>query len=150
MTGRSDNEPATGVRLDSWLWAARFFKTRSLAKAAILGGKVLLDGERVKPAREIQVGQQLSVRRGDTTQIVVVEGLSRHRGPAPVAATLYQETEDSIETRETATSRRRMERAGLTVPAGRPDKRGRRALEKLKHQTGPQSGDGATHGREDT
>ena len=105
------------VRLDRWLWAARFFKTRSLAKAAIEGGKVHVDGQRVKPAKEVRVGQSLEIRRGEVAFTVLIDELSMQRGPASVAQTLYTETTASIETREADAARRRMERAGLTVPA---------------------------------
>ena len=120
------------VRIDRWLWAARFFKTRSLAKAAIEGGKVHLDGQRVKPAKEVHRGQTLEIRRGDTLFVVIVEKLSDKRGPAMVAQTLYIETASSREQREAVTAKRRMERAGLTIPKVRPSKKQRRALLKLK------------------
>ena len=125
------DEPAR-VRIDRWLWAARFFKTRSLAKAAVEGGKVHLDGQRVKPAKEVHVGSRVDVRRGDVQQTIVVDALSEHRGPAKIAQTLYTETAQSVEERERRASTRRMERAGLKVPAIKPSKRDRRALKKLK------------------
>ena len=120
------------VRLDRWLWAARFFKTRSLAKAAVEGGKVHVEGQRVKPAKDVRVGQTLEIRRGATAQTVIIESLSEQRGPARVAQTLYAETPESVEARELSAARRRMERAGLTVPPTRPSKRDRRELKKLK------------------
>ncbi len=120
------------VRIDRWLWAARFFKTRSLAKAAIEGGKVHVDGQRVKPAKEVRPGQTLEIRRGDTVFVVIIEKVSEKRGSALVAQTLYIETASSREQRETVTARRRMERAGLTIPKVRPSKKQRRALLKLK------------------
>ncbi|MEM6999860.1 MAG: RNA-binding S4 domain-containing protein [Pseudomonadota bacterium] len=122
------------VRLDRYLWAARFFKTRSLAKAAVEGGKVELDGQRAKPAKEVRVGQQLKIRRGSEEFSITVCALAAQRGPASVAQTLYQESEASIEARETERARRRMERAGLQVPVTRPTKKGRRELRKLKSQ----------------
>ena len=125
-------ETRPGVRIDRWLWAARIFKTRSLAKTAIEGGKVQVEGQRTKPAKEIGVGQTLTVRRGDTEITIVVEGLSEQRGPAKVAQLLYAETTASIEQRESTSAQRRMERAGLTVPANKPSKRDRRSLRKLK------------------
>ncbi len=88
------------VRIDLWLWAARFFKTRSLASKAVRGGHVHVDGSRVKPARGLKVGDCLSVSRGRVTQDIVVRGLSDRRGPASVATTLYEETPDSIVLRE--------------------------------------------------
>jgi ribosome-associated heat shock protein Hsp15 len=120
------------VRIDRWLWAARFFKTRSLAKAAVEGGKVHLESSRVKPSKEVQVGQQLEIRRGDTFQVVIIETLSEQRGSATVAQTLYTETPESIEQREVRKSVRRMERAGLNIPSSKPDKKNRRALAQLK------------------
>jgi len=120
------------VRIDRWLWAARFFKTRSLAKAAVEGGKVHLESSRVKPSKEVQVGQQLEIRRGDTFQVVIIETLSEQRGSATIAQTLYTETPESIEQREVRKSVRRMERAGLNIPSSKPDKKNRRALAQLK------------------
>jgi ribosome-associated heat shock protein Hsp15 len=122
----------SGVRIDRWLWAARFFKTRSLAKAAVEGGKVHLESSRVKPSKEVQVGQQLEIRRGDTFQVVIIETLSEQRGSATIAQTLYTETPESIEQREVRKSVRRMERAGLNIPSRKPDKKNRRALAQLK------------------
>jgi ribosome-associated heat shock protein Hsp15 len=122
----------SGIRIDRWLWAARFFKTRSLAKTAVEGGKVHVDGQRAKPAKELRLGQTLTIRKGLQEQTVVVEALSEQRGSATIAQTLYKETPESIELREISVSRRRMERAGLTVPSGRPNKKDRRALSQLK------------------
>lgn len=122
----------SGVRIDRWLWAARFFKTRSLAKAAVEGGKVHLESSRVKPSKEVQVGQQLEIRRGDTFQVVIIETLSEQRGSATIAQSLYTETPESIEQREVRKSVRRMERAGLNIPSSKPDKKNRRALAQLK------------------
>ena len=125
----------SAVRLDRWLWAARFFKTRSLAKSAIEGGKIHLDGQRVKPAKEVRIGQVLEIRKGDTLFVVEVTGLSDKRGSATIAQTLYEETEASIEARQLDIVRRRMERAGLTVPETKPSKKQRRDLRRLKTQT---------------
>ncbi len=134
---------ADRVRLDRWLWAARFFKTRAQAKAAIEGGKVdfHLDasGEhdrRAKPkvSKDLVVGDRLTIRRGWTAETVVVEGLAEQRGNATLARTLYRETEESVLAREAEVARRRMERAGLKLPEGRPTKRDRRELKKLKEE----------------
>ena len=122
----------TAVRIDRWLWAARFFKTRSLAKSAVEGGKVHLDGKRVKPSKELRSGQTLQIRRGDLVQTVIIQELSQQRGPATIAQTLYAETLESIELRELRKSTQRMERAGLLVPSSRPDKKDRRALAQLR------------------
>ena len=123
------------VRLDKWLWAARFFKTRSLAKAAIDGGKVHLNDARVKAAKEIAPGDTLTITRGDSSQTVVVTALAERRGSATIAATLYSETAESIDAREAFRAQRRMERAGLTVPKGRPSKHDRRRLLEMKTAT---------------
>lgn len=127
-------DSAPTVRIDSWLWAARFFKTRSLAKSAVEGGKVHVNKQRVKPAKPAQVGQIVEIRKGDSVFTVTILALARQRGPASIAATLYQESDESIESRALVSSRRRMERAGLTVPAMRPTKKQRRELTRLKHQ----------------
>ena len=131
----TNDTPIAAVRIDRWLWAARFFKTRSLAKAAIEGGKVFMSGQRVKPARDISIGQTLVIRRGDDEFTVTVTGLAEQRGPAKVAQTLYAESAASIEAREQRYATRRMERAGLTVPDTKPTKKQRRDLRKLKTDT---------------
>ena len=120
---------ADRVRLDKWLWAARFFKTRSQASQAIDLGRVRIDGERIKPAREARVGELLDVQVGDHRLRIVIRALSTQRGPAPVARELYQETADSIAGRE----RRAEQRAGEPAQSikGRPTKRDRRELGKI-------------------
>ena len=136
------------VRLDRWLWAARFFKTRAQAKAAIEGGKVdfhlesRTDGNTIKPkvSKEVVPGDILTVRRGWTAETIVVDGISEQRGNAATARQLYTETIDSIERRETEVARRRMERAGLTVPQTRPSKRDRREIRRLKEGSVPEAG----------
>ncbi len=129
MTNSSET---TGVRIDAWLWAARFFKTRSLAKAAIETGKVELGGERVaKPSRTVRVGDSLSVERGEERFLVEVAGLSDVRGPARVAQALYRESEDSRLAREQARAHRAAERAGYSAPGSKPDKRARRLIRAL-------------------
>ena len=129
-TGQTDDEPR--VRLDKWLWAARFYKSRSLAKTAIDGGKVHLNDARVKAAKEIGIGDTLTITRGDAVQTVVVTGIAERRGSATIAATLYNETTESIDARESIRAQRRMERAGLTMPKRRPSKRDRRQLRAVK------------------
>lgn len=128
---KSDSD---SVRLDSWLWAARFFKTRSLARDAIEGGKVTVNGARSKPSKLVALGMRLEIRRGEEQFTVAVTGLGKRRGPASVAATLFSESEDSIEAREAARSEARLLRIGLRVPASRPNKRDRRALASLKNR----------------
>ena len=124
--------PTTRVRLDKWLWAARFYKSRSLAKTAIDGGKVHLNDTRVKAAKEVAVGDTLTITRGDVVQFVKVSGIAERRGNAALAATLYEETPESMRARESARAQKRMERAGLTVPQRRPSKRDRRQLRAVK------------------
>ena len=122
------------VRADVWLWAARFFKTRSLAKHAIDGGKVELNGASCKPSRAVHVGDRLHISRGEERLEVVVAGLSEQRGPAPVAQTLYRETEGSIAAREAARAQRKLGAAGLLRPPTRPDKQARRQIIKFKDE----------------
>lgn len=127
--------PIEAMRVDKWLWAARFFKTRALAATAVTGGKVHVDGVRVKPARQVRVGHTLTITRGETTMAVVVARLVLMRGPAPEAQLMYTETDASRDAREASRARRRAERAdGEFTAGGRPDKRGRRILSELKRQ----------------
>lgn len=114
------------VRLDKWLWAARFYKTRSLAVEAITGGHVQVNGVRVKPARQVRVGEQVTIRKGAETQIIIVAGLSERRGPASVAQQLYRETDESRQQRAALVEQRRLIGAGPATR--RPDKRERRQL----------------------
>jgi ribosome-associated heat shock protein Hsp15 len=124
--------PEHRVRLDKWLWAARFFRTRSLARAAIEGGKVWYDGARVKVSKEVRAGAELRIRQGFDEKTVRVLALSEERRGAPEAALLYQESAESIAAREALAARRRLERAATTPPAGRPDKRERRQIHRFK------------------
>jgi ribosome-associated heat shock protein Hsp15 len=116
------------VRIDKWLWAARFFKTRSLAAEAIDRGRVRVKGEPVKPARMVKVGDKLTIDNGADRWEVVVLALSDVRGPAPVARTLYQETEESVLHRERDQEARRLFPEPGSSIKGRPTKRDRRAL----------------------
>ncbi|MCC7684319.1 RNA-binding S4 domain-containing protein [Janthinobacterium sp. FW305-128] len=118
----------TTVRLDKWLWAARFFKTRSLASEAVDTGKVKVGGERVKPARSLRVGDELAIDNGAETWEVAVLGLSDKRGAAPVARLLYEETPASIARREQLAEERKLFREPGTTIKGRPTKRDRRQL----------------------
>lgn len=120
------------TRIDRWLWAARFFKTRSLAKTAIDAGRVEINGRRAKPAHDVRVGDMLHVRRGTEAFELEVTLVSHRRGSATVAATMYQETPQSKEAREAEAERRRMERDFQTHPERRPDKKQRRQLMKFK------------------
>ena len=120
------------IRLDKWLWAARFYKTRSLATAAITAGEVRIARERVKPAREVKPGDALQIRRGDDLMEVVVYALSDVRGPAPVAQRLYQETDESRQRRVQAAERRALAREPALDIKGRPTKRDARVLRRLR------------------
>lgn len=118
------------VRIDKWLWAARFFKTRSLATDAVDTGRVKLDGDRIKPARAVKVGDKLAIDNGSDTWEVVVLGISDKRGAAPVARELYEETEASIVKRENDSQARRLFPEPASTIKGRPTKRDRRQLGK--------------------
>ena len=124
------------VRVDKWLWAARFFKTRSLAKAAIEGGKVQLDGKRVKVSREITTGDRLTIRQGWDEKSITIVALSDQRGPATTAQALYEESEESIARRERETLLRRAA-GGLNKPNHRPDKHERKQISRLRRDGGP-------------
>ena len=119
------------VRLDQWLWAARFYKTRSLARDAIESGKVEVGAQRVKPARPVRVADALRVTRGEETFELVVAALSDKRGPASVAQNLYVESRESIEQREKQRLERISQRTGYRAPDGKPDKRARRLIRAL-------------------
>ncbi|HEY4556490.1 MAG TPA: S4 domain-containing protein [Lysobacter sp.] len=127
----ADMQPLETVRLDLWLWAARFYKTRSLARQAIEGGKVEVGGQRAKASRALRGGEMLHVVRGEEVFDVQVLGLSDDRGPAPVAQALYAETEESRVRREQARAQRIAERTGYRAPEARPDKRARRLIRAL-------------------
>ncbi len=121
------------LRIDKWLWAARFYKTRSLAVEEINKGRVLVNEQAVKPAREVKPGDLVTLRQGPVTRIVTVQGLSGQRGPAPVAQQLYAETEASRLAREAATERRRLAaEPALSIEQGRPTKRDRRQLDQTR------------------
>jgi ribosome-associated heat shock protein Hsp15 len=123
--------PTPGVRLDIWLWAARFFKTRSLAKQMIEGGKIQVNDAPCKPSRSVRVGDRLHIARGEDRYSIVVLALSEQRGPASVAQTLYSESEESRLARQQAAEQRRLEATGYAKPATKPDKRARRLIRAL-------------------
>ena len=133
--GASAVQPGA-VRLDRWLWAARFFKSRAQAKKAVEAGHVELNGRRAKPAKEVMPGDALSIRRGFAKSIVMVQAVAAQRRNATFAQTLYEETQESIRARETEATARRMQRAGLAVPDKKPDRRARQAIQKLKFKNG--------------
>ena len=121
------------LRVDKWLWAARFFKTRSLARKAIDGGKVHLNGVRIKPSKTVQVGDQLRVQRGPDQYLLRIEGINHRRGPAVEAQKLYKETAEDRKRREDLADERRLQyHANHSGPVRRPDKRGRRLIRSFK------------------
>jgi len=123
------------VRLDKWLWAARFFKTRALAKAAIEGGKVHCRGERCKPGKEPKIGEELVIRAGFDERTVVIEALSAVRRGAPEAQLLYAETAESLARRENAAAMRKAGSLGVETD-GKPSKKQRRALQRFRSDAG--------------
>ena len=124
---RNDDAP-DGVRLDKWLWAARFFKTRSLATEAVNGGKVELNGLRPKPSKDVKVGDQLRIRLGAFVHSVTVRALAERRGPASAAALLFEETAESIAERERLREQHRLAPTAQYEDRGRPTKKDRRAM----------------------
>ncbi len=122
------SEQEIQIRIDKWLWAARFFKTRSLASKAVTGGKVHLNGQRVKAAKAVSVDDTIIIRKGQLEFEITVLGLSGKRGPATVAQTLYEESSDSITKREQERQERSLFYAGQTMPAKRPGKKDRRKI----------------------
>ncbi|MEW6416362.1 MAG: RNA-binding S4 domain-containing protein [Pseudomonadota bacterium] len=127
----TENMPPEKMRLDKWLWAARFFKTRSLATQAIEHGRVKLNGVRVKPAREVKPGDRLEVHVGETDWTLVVRGLSPQRGPAPLARTLYEETAESVARRAQQALERKLAATPQAAVKGRPTKRDRRQIHRF-------------------
>lgn len=127
----SEQSSAATARIDVWLWAARFFRTRSLAKQAVETGKVEVGGQRAKPSRQVRPGDALRIERAGELFEVDVLGVSEDRGPAPVAQALYAEREDSRQRREAARELARAERTGYRAPEGKPDKRARRLIRAL-------------------
>jgi ribosome-associated heat shock protein Hsp15 len=119
------------VRIDKWLWAARFYKTRSLALDAIALGRVRIEGERIKPAREARVGDRVEIIQGETRTVVLIQALSAARGPATAARLLYAETAESLARRERQSQVRRYGAEPAATLQGRPTKRDRRRLQQL-------------------
>ena len=132
MSKPEQHPGAAHMRIDKWLWAARFFKTRSLAKQAIEGSKVHCNGERCKCSREIEIGITLQVRQGLEEKTVVVKALSEQRQGAPQAALLYEETPESLTQREKLTAERKAQNAAQDPTAGRPTKQDRRRMQRFK------------------
>ncbi len=127
----TETPPSEKMRLDKWLWAARFFKTRSLATQAIDQGRVKLNGDRVKPAREIRPQDQLEIQLGDDVWMLTVRALSMQRGPAPVAQQLYAEAPDSIARRQQQASEHKVFANPAAAIKGRPSKRDRRQIHRF-------------------
>ncbi len=131
----SKSNTSDGIRLDKWLWAARFYKTRSIARNMVDGGKVHYNGQRAKPSKLVEVGAEIKLRQGNNEEIVVIiEILSDQRRGAPVAQTLYKETQNSIEHREENAKLRKLNSLGSPHPDKRPDKKQRRDIMKFKQQ----------------
>lgn len=124
------------IRLDKWLWAARFYKTRSLAKEAVEGGKVHYNSQRCKPGRVVQPGAILTLRLGWQEKVIVVDDISERRRGAPEAQKLYHETEDSIKKREDRSWQRKTMQAAQLPPARRPSKKDRRDIQRFRDQNG--------------
>jgi ribosome-associated heat shock protein Hsp15 len=128
------NAQVEQIRLDKWLWAARFYKTRSIARSMIDGGKVHYNGQRSKPSKIVELGALISIRQGHDERVVVVEKLSSHRRGAPEAQLLYNETEQSMQKRAENREKHRLNALYSPSPDHRPDKKQRRDLIKFKHQ----------------
>ena len=131
----TSSENTAPVRADKWLWAARFFKTRALATAAINTGKVHVNGDRIKPARKLGIGDQVTVRKGPYSFAISVERLLTRRGPAAEARTLYRESEASMQQRQEISRQQQLEGRGPGVRERRPDKRGRRRIRQFRQQS---------------
>jgi len=119
---------ASKVRIDKWLWAARFFKTRSLASQAVNGGKVHMNGKRVKSSRIVEKGDKLHITKGEMEFEITVHDISQYRRPAVEAQLLYEESAESVERRQEKIELKRMTRSGHTSPSKKPDKRDRRKI----------------------
>ncbi len=131
-------DPQPTLRLDKWLWAARFFKTRRLATDAISGGKVHLNGSRIKPSRQVRPGDRLEIQRGDTLFEIFVEQINHQRRPASEAQQLYRETAESLQRRHQLTEERQLQARTRRARERRPDKKQRRKLLEIKHHHSPE------------
>ncbi|MCT4705025.1 ribosome-associated heat shock protein Hsp15 [Enterobacteriaceae bacterium H11S18] len=126
-------KPTAGVRLDKWLWAARFYKTRAVAREMVEGGKVHYNGQRSKPSKVVELNATLTLRQGNDERTVTVLGITEQRRPASEAMQLYEETAQSVEKREKVALARKMNALTMPHPDRRPDKKERRDLMKFKH-----------------
>lgn len=122
------------VRLDKWLWAARFYKTRSIARNMVEGGKVHYNGQRSKPSKTVELGATITLRQGHDEKVVIIEAISDQRRGAPEAQLLYRETDESIKKREQNSEKHKLNALYSPRPDQRPDKKQRRNLIKFKHQ----------------
>jgi len=122
------------IRLDKWLWAARFYKTRPLATEAVNGGKVHLNGHRVKPGRLVHIGDALRIQRGPVLYEIVVKGINKQRRPASEMDQLYEETQSSIESRQQLMDLRKMAAGARAAPAGKPNKHERKHIVRFKRE----------------
>ena len=136
MPNPSQQNTVESMRADKWLWAARFFKTRSISKAAIEGGKVHHNGERVKVSKEVRVGMELTIQQGFDRKTIVIKALSANRGAASIAQQLHEETEVSVARREMLTTQRKLH--NLARPEHRPSKKDRRQISKFKQDNDQQ------------
>ena len=125
--------PVEAVRLDKWLWAARIYKTRALAREMIEGGKVHYNGQRSKPGKVVELNATLMLRQGNDERTIVVKGITEQRRPASEAVALYEETAESVDKREKTALARKMNALTMPHPDRRPDKKERRDLMKFKH-----------------
>ena len=132
MSKQHETIATDSMRIDKWLWAARFFKTRSIAKAAIEGGKVHINNERVKVSREVRIGIEITVQQGFERKSVIVKALSNVRAGAPIAQQLYEETEVSVARRELLSAQRKLH--NLARPDHRPSKKDRRDITRFRQQ----------------
>jgi ribosome-associated heat shock protein Hsp15 len=131
MSDEETKETGEQIRIDKWLWAARFFKTRSLAAEAVAGGKVEINGARAKPSRNVRPGETLNIRKGPLEWTVIVRGIAKNRGPALEARLLFDETEESVRKRAAVSAQMKFERPLEFDLPGRPSKKDRRAIHRF-------------------
>lgn len=131
MSDEQMEETSEPIRIDKWLWAARFFKTRSLAAEAVAGGKVEINGARAKPSRNVRPGETLNIRKGPFEWTVIVRAVAKNRGSAPQARLLFDETEESVRKRAVAAAQMKFERPPEFDLPGRPSKKDRRAMQRF-------------------
>ena len=130
------SESKQRVRLDRWLWAARFCKTRAIAKAVVTGGKVQVNGVRARPSRGVSIGDRMTITKGEVQFEIMVSGLSTRRGPATDAVSLYEESEQSISRREELRVQKSLERSKISQRVGRPDKHARQKIIRFTRKRG--------------